>query len=362
MVHFFVGTGAELIKVMPIMLELRRRGIPYRYIDSGQHARTTRWLREDFELGEPDVVLCQRETNVATLLGGMAWLARHMARGWLRRGWLRREVFPGGGKVLVYADTASALLGLELARAAGLPVGHLEAGLRSFNRLSPFPEELIRVRCMRKSQWLFPPNPQAAENLRRMKVRGKIIEIDGNTVVDALRMALAKPPSVPIPQEPFALAAIHRMETITSARRMKRIIALLQKVSQRLPVIFIRYPATAGFLERFGLMEEFARGRIRVVDMLPHYYDFVAMERAATIVLADGCGVQEECALLNKPYLILRNHTERPDGLGRNAMLWRYDDAVAERFLAEYPAMASQPAPPWPQPSRQIADALAALD
>lgn len=361
MVHFFIGTGAELIKVMPIMLEMRRRGIPYRYVDSGQHVRTTRWLREDFGLSEPDFTLCRPEANVATLLGGLWWLGTQLARGWTRRRWLRETVFPGGGLVLVYADTASALIGLELARAAGLAVGHLEAGLRSFNRLSPFPEEIIRVRCMRKSQFLFPPSPEAAANLRRMNVRGRIIEIAGNWVVDALRLALAKTPTVPMPEQPFALAAIHRMETITRAGRMKRIFGLLKKVGERLPVVFIRYPATAKFLVRYRLTSRLEQGNIRVIDMLPHYYDFVAMERAATIVLADGCGVQEECAYLNKPYLILRNETERPDGLGRNAVLWKYDDAVAERFLAEYPAMVSQPAPPWPEPSRQTVDALVEL-
>ena len=361
MVHFFIGTGAELIKVMPVMLEMRRRGLPYRYVDSGQHARTTRWLREDFELGEPDFYLDRRETNVASLGKGIVWLAGHILRGKLRRGWLRREVFPGKGIVLVHGDTASTLTGTELACAAGLAVGHVEAGLRSFNIFSPFPEELIRIHCSRKFDLLFPPNPTATDNLRRMRLKGRVIESGGNTIVDALRMALAKTPSVEIPKGPFALAAIHRMETITSADKMRRIIALLHKASRKLPVVFIKYPAMQGYLDRFKLEGELSRGNIRVIPMLPHYYDFIAMEQAATVVLADGCGVQEECSLFNKPYLILRNATERDDGLGRTAVLWKGDDAVAEKFLEEYPAMARNPAPPWSNPSARIVDALVEL-
>jgi len=361
MVHFFVGTGAELIKVMPIMSEMRRRRLRYRYVDSGQHARTTKWLRDDFDIPTPDLFLDHRETNVRSLAKGLWWLGRHTLSGKLHPRRTREEVFAGGGIVLVYADTASALLGLELARAAKLPVGHLEAGLRSFRTFSPFPEELIRVRCMKKSEVLFPPNPTAAGNLRDRKLRGRIIEIDGNTIVDALRMALAKTPTVNMPDGPFALAAIHRMETITKPKRFRRIIGLIRRAAERITVRFILYPATETYLRKFDLMGELESGGVEVVPMLPHYYDFIAMAKAARFIMADGCGVQEECGYLNKPYLILRNETERDDGLGRNAVLWKGDDAIAERFLDTYEQLGAGGERDWPEPSAQIVDALVEL-
>ena len=358
MIHLFVGTGAELIKVIPVMRELERRGFAYRYVDSSQHARTTRWVRREFGLRRPDHFLCRRRENVASLFGGMVWLGGYLAAGCAAPWRVRRTVFPGGGIVLIHGDTASALLGLQLARLADLDVGLIESGLRSFNWLSPFPEEIIRVYAARRCQVLFPPSATAAENLRKMGARGRIVATGGNTIVDALRIALARRPSVKVPESPFALAAIHRLETITSYPRLLRCLRLVQRAGRDLPVLFITYPPTMTYLRRFKLLGQLDRPGVRAVPMLPHYHDFIALVRAAEFVLADGCGVQEECAYLNKPYLILRDRTERDDGLGRNAVLWKFDEAVGEGFLRGYRDLPGGAPPAWPNPSRKIVDAL----
>ena len=358
MIHLFVGTGAELIKVIPVMRELQRRGFAYRYVDSSQHARTTRWVRQEFGLRRPDHFLCTRRENVASLLGGMVWLGGYLAAGCAAPWWVRRRVFPGGGIVLIHGDTASAFLGLQLARRAGLDVGLIESGLRSFSWLSPFPEEIIRVCAARRCEVLFPPSAAAAENLHAMGARGRIVPTGGNTIVDALRIALTRRPSVEVPEGPFALAAIHRLETLTNYRRLVRCLRLVARAGRDLPVLFITYPPTMTYLRRFKLLGRLDRPGVRAIAMLPHYHDFIALVRAAEFVLADGCGVQEECACLNKPYLILRDRTERDDGLGKSAVLWKFDEAVAEGFLRGYRDLAGGAPPAWPNPSRKIVDAL----
>jgi UDP-N-acetylglucosamine 2-epimerase (non-hydrolysing) len=277
----------------------------------------------------------------------------------LSRGWLRREVFPGGGIVMVHGDTASCWLGMRLARWAGLDVGHVEAGLRSFNWRSPFPEEMIRIRVMRRATLLFPPSDTAARNCRELNPHATIIPTGGNTIVDAMRMALQRPAPVgglELPDEPFALVVIHRMETITDRSRFARCLALVRRTARRLPVVFVRYPAASTYLRKHRLEGELDDPRIRVIDMLP-YQQFIALVDAAELVLADGGSLQEECSYLRKPYLILRNETEREEGLGDNAMLWRFDEAREREFFDRADALAAGDAD-WPEPTRRILDAL----
>ncbi|GAF91787.1 unnamed protein product, partial [marine sediment metagenome] len=284
------------------------------------------------------------------------WLAKYSAKSLLCKRWLRREVFPGGGICLVHGDTASTFLGMTMARRAGVDIGHVESGLRSFKWWSPFPEEIIRVRCAKRSRMLFPPSRQATDNLQAMRVKGQVVPTEGNTAVDALKIALSHTPTVEIPTEPFALAAIHRLETITNRRKFESVLRIIRSAADRVPVVFVLYPPTQRYLGKLKLAELLEHDNIHTVPMLPHYYDFIAMVNAAACLLADGCSLQEECAFLNKPYLVLRNETERDDGIGANAMLWQSDDRVAEEFLSRYQELGGEPIRPWPSPSLQIVD------
>ena len=359
MVHVFAGTKAQLIKMAPVMVLLRDRGIAFRYVDSGQHAETSRSLRRVFGLREPDVRLGDRAGEIVSIPQAVAWAARNAWRGLAHPAWLREEVFPGGGICLIHGDTLSTLLGLQMARRAGLKVAHVEAGLRSFRTWDPFPEELIRIHCMRRADVLFAPSDEAADNLRRMNVPGRVVQVRGNTVADALRLVDGVPTGLDLPDEPFALATCHRLETITSKRRLRRVVDLLNRLTERLAVVFVTHRPTRRALRRFGLEEGLNR-RITTLGMLD-YGDFVALQKAARLVVTDGGSIQEECAYLNKPCLIIRGATERPDGLGSNAALWAHDDRVVEALLAK--AASETPTGPaeLPRPSAEIVDTLVHL-
>jgi len=358
MIHFFIGTKAQFIKMAPVMVEMNRRNIPFRYIDSGQHAELTKSLRKVFGVKEPDVNLHSSNKDVISIGGAISWSAKLGSSLWFRRKWLREHVFCGGGICLVHGDTLSTLLGMKMAKAAGLKIGHVEAGLRSFNIWHPFPEELIRIYCMKRCDVLFAPSKEAQSNLKAMNVPGRVINVNGNTVVDALRLMENVPATIEMPKEPFALATCHRLETITRRKRLEHIVSLLNLVCRHIKVVFVTHKPTRQYLKRFSLADKLDP-EICMLDM-QDYMNFAALLRSARMVLADGGSIQEECAYLNKLCLILRNKTERPDGLGKNAMLWGFEDKTVDEFLSRAEAPASAGLSGWPRPSAEIVDALVA--
>jgi UDP-N-acetylglucosamine 2-epimerase len=357
MYHFFVGTKAQFVKMAPVMLEFESRGLPWRYIDSGQHAHRTSDLRATFGIREPDVVLTGRSSDVASFRDAAGWMLR---LGWLcisRRRRVLADVFGGhGGVCLIHGDTLSTLFGLLLARRAGLGVAHVEAGLRSHNVMHPFPEELIRLWCMRRSHYLFCPSQDAMANLTAMRVRGHVLRLPGNTVVDSLRIAEAAG-AEPAVEPPYALATCHRFETICSKRRLTAMLELLREVARTLPVAFVRHEPTRRAMERWRLDRLLADARVTTLPP-QGYFDFIALQLGADAVFTDGGSIQEECYYTGTPCFIMRERTERPDGIGENAVLGGFDVARGRAFLAEREALVRGRVMTG-SPSACIADALA---
>jgi len=359
MIHFFIGTKAQFIKMAPLMIEMRERDVPYRHVDSGQHAEITRSLHEVFHMPKPDVSLRDESGDIVSILQAITWYTKHLGSCYVARKRLRAEVFPGGGICLIHGDTLSTLLGMQMARAAGLKVAHVEAGLRSHCLWEPFPEELIRIRCMRKSDLLFAPSDQALENLKQMKLRGEIVRAPGNTVADALRLMDTQQRDVDVPTEPFALATCHRLETISKRDRLRNVVKLLNQAAKIWPVVFVTHKPTYRYLEKFGLRESIDP-RIDCRGM-QDYASFVSLQKRAKVVLTDGGSIQEECGYLGKPCLVLRGVTERSDGIGTTARLWDFDDQVAEDFFAWAESYEPAAAQLDVQPSKAIVDKLCEL-
>jgi UDP-N-acetylglucosamine 2-epimerase (non-hydrolysing) len=163
-------------------------------------------------------------------------------------------------------------------------------------------------------------------------------------------------PSVEIPDEPFVLATSHRLETICRRKRLGRVVDLLNRFAERFCVVFVLHGVTARYMEKFGLSKKLD-SRVRVVGM-QDYINFSALLKASSAVLTDGGSIQEECFHLNKPCLILRRRTERPDGLGKNALLWRFDNAIAGQFIANLQNFRASDNPTGLNPSARIVDVL----
>jgi UDP-N-acetylglucosamine 2-epimerase (non-hydrolysing) len=329
-VQVFIGTKAQYVKTAPLLRLMDDRGVPYRLIDSGQHAELSRELREELRVREPDHLL-GGSRDITSIPQAIAWSAR-LAMELPRGARLRREVFGGeGGICVVHGDTPSTLLSTLMARRAGLQVAHLEAGLRSHRLLHPFPEELIRIVVMRLAQVLFAPDAEAERNLRLMRLGTRTVRTSGNTVLDALRYSLRDTEVAPTGP---VIATMHRVENLHRAARVEAYVSLLERLAQRRPVRFVLHGPTTATLEGRGDLRRLERAGVELAPLAPHAA-FTRMLAAAPLVMTDGGSIQEECALLGVPTLLWRGHTERPDGIGRNVVLADYDPSAADRLLDE---------------------------
>lgn len=330
--------------------------MPYRLIDSGQHSALLEDLRIELGIGPPAVQL-GGGSDVITVPQAIGWAARIAQRA-VRPSLLRRDIFgPDAEMCVVHGDTPSTLLSTLLARRIGLEVVHLEAGLRSRSILHPFPEELIRVAVMRSSGILFAPNDESVANLEAMGVKGRIIQVPGNTSVDALRASLD---ALPEPGSGPVIVTMHRVENLHRRSSVEGFLALVLRIATEHKVRFVVHGPTSDVLRRSGRQDDLVAAGVDVVSLIPHR-EFTRQLAAAPLVVTDGGSVQEECALLGVPTLLWRHRTERSDGLGENIVLTHYDRVAIESMLSDPERWRRKPR--WlegPSPAEAIVDHLVA--
>ena len=338
MIHVILGTKAQLIKMAPIMRLLQDRGVEYRFIATGQHRETMQDLLDNFGIRRPDVVLYDGP-DVTSIPRMALWSLRILAS----TAWRRAAIFGPrpAGMVLVHGDTFSTLLGALMGRMAGLRVGHVESGLRSFRLLHPFPEELTRLAVFRLAQVHYCAGAWALANLRG--VRGEKIDTGGNTLADSVRLAAAAP--MELAEQSFAqrggsdgycVASIHRFENIRNRAALERIVALLERIAANRSMVFVLHPPTLRKLRRHRLLQRLELNPRIELRPRSDFFRFIRLVGGADFVVSDGGSNQEECYYLGKPVLLLRMATERREGLGENCVLSRYDPQVVDRFVEQW--------------------------
>jgi len=360
-VSCIVGTRAQLIKMAPVMRELEARNHPFQLIMTGQHSVTMKELLQEF--GIRTVPRFLYEGPEISGLGAMArWLPMMLAR--LRRS--GKELFGGAPRgrhlVLVHGDTFSTLIGTLAAKSCGSRVAHVESGLRSYNLFNPFPEELTRLACFRMADIAYCPGPWAAGNLNGYDL--EVVDTGENTLLDALRHALAETPDMPadLPED-YCVASIHRFENLFNRRRLQLIIEMLKRAAREFPVVFVMHPATRRQLERKGLLEALETDPdFRILPRMT-YIPFVNLIAEARFVVTDGGSNQEELSYLGIPTLLMREATERQEGLNEGAVLCKYDWQRFEDFLscASSRSRGHAPLPESLSPSGRIVDHLEGL-
>jgi UDP-N-acetylglucosamine 2-epimerase (non-hydrolysing) len=340
MIHVFIGTKAQFIKMAPILQVLMKRGRSFNLIDAGQHSGLTGELLQQFGIDEPDVVLRRDRANIKTVPQALAWSIRHFLRILFTPGHNLRQIFMDQkGICLIHGDTLTTLISLFYAKRCGISVAHIEAGLRSYHLLDPFPEEIIRRIAMSWSDLLFAPSDSAFENLKRMGYGRKAINIRANTGMDAVRYALGRPVKTSGPEKRYAVAAIHRFETIYSRSRLSLVVEFLETIAREREVIFVLHDPTRQQLHRFGLLSRISEHKgINLLPLLP-YLKFVRLLANADFVVTDGGSIQEECYYLNKACMVIRARTERMEGLGENALLTGFDLSQMCGFLQVFPSL-----------------------
>ncbi len=334
MIHIFIGTKAQYIKTAPVLRLLDKEGIAYNLVDSGQHAQITRQLREELGLREPDI-----------FIGGAGDISKiHEAAFWFFKNSLLALFFPKKvfnsvfngrkGICIIHGDTLSTLLSLFMAKRAGLKVGHIEAGLRSFNWFNPFPEEIVRVISMHFSDILFAPSDWAFSNLLKMKLKGRAINLKNNINYESLLFSLSKVRQAD-KNINYCLVTIHRTETILVRRRLNFVVKLLLDLAKERMVLFVVHKPTKIALEKFGLFGLLKNDNIELLEIMPHA-DFIQKLKGAEFIITDGGSIQEESFYLGIPCLLMRRKTERREGLGENVFLCGFCEKKALNFLREF--------------------------
>lgn len=366
MIHAVIGTKAEYIKTAPVLRELERRGESYRLVDLGQHAGLPRDFRTALGVGEPDVRIDDRG-DAETVVQAATWMVRAARKLLWSRARLRREVFgvegtgDAQGVAVVHGDTPSTLLAALLCRRAGLPIAHLESGLRSHHLLHPFPEELTRIVVMRLASTLYAPDATSEANLRAMKVRGEIVPSGGNTSVDAVAHAVAARPSADGGQQLGpGLITVHRVENLHKVARLDALLDVLRAAAATGPVRFLVHQPTELALRKADRWDAVADTGVEIEPLASHD-DFLEAMRRAPWVITDGGSIQEECALLGVPTLLWRARTERQDGLGANVVLSDYEPSLIAAFLDDPEQYRTAPSSLERSPGRFVAEHLLSI-
>jgi UDP-N-acetylglucosamine 2-epimerase (non-hydrolysing) len=346
MIAVVYGTTGELIKLSPVLSRLRDHQTPVLTLCTGQQAEQIPGLLDDLGLPQPDIWLARGSGghDLERRRDLPAWFG-HVGSNFARVGRdLRKRMVSGSTKplLLVHGDTMTTVLGALMGRSMRVPVAHVEAGMRSGDWRNPFPEELDRLAAARLARVHFAPGSHAAENLRAMNVRGKIVDTGGNTIRDALDLVpAAAAPAIGLPQEPFGLVSLHRSELLGKAAAFRGILELLREASQRLPILSIDHPVTVAAITKHELDSLFDERFRRIPRQ--RYFTFVALLKTSAFLVTDSGGSQQECAQLGHPCLVHRAVTEHPDGLDGPVVLSRMDLDVVRTFLSHPWTHTSQP-------------------
>lgn len=218
--------------------------------------------------------------------------------------------------VLVVGDVNSTMAATLAAAKLCIPIAHVEAGLRSFDRTMP--EEINRIVTDALADLLFTPSPEADDNLRREGVPEDRIHRVGNVMIDTLLRCQQLAEDSPVfgrlglHKNGYALLTLHRPSNVDNPAALEEIVDALEEIQRVLPIVFPVHPRTRKQIEAFGLQQRVddLRG---ILTMPPlGYMDFIALEMHARLVLTDSGGIQEETTVLGIPCLTLRETTERP--------------------------------------------------
>lgn len=373
-----VGTRPEIIKMAPVYAELSRRGVPVQWAHTRQHREMADTLYTFFGI-QP-----QHEIELERRSAGLAHLNAQLLEG---LGALYERVRPAA--VLVHGDTSSTLASAQAAFYLDIPIGHVEAGLRTFQPREPFPEEKNRELTARLARWHFAPTAGAAANLQREGIATHAVHQVGNTAVDAaqascdrLQALMAQghavlPPPLEalrqrLAQQPMRLITVtaHRRENWgTGIRDTARAVGTLLLMHPGLAVVWPVHgnPVVSDTVHaELADLAERLDGRLTLCPPLDYPAMLWCLLRSE-LALTDSGGIQEEGAALSTPVLVLRNTTERPELIDAGAGLLVGTDevnvvAAVSRLLANPPALARMRAAVNPfgdgRTSARIADVL----
>ena len=319
-----VGTRPNMMKIAPIAAELQRRGDEFEHVlvHTGQHydREMSEIFLDELGVGDPD-----RSLDV-----GSGSHAQQTARVMERLEPILLEVEPD--IVLLPGDVNSTMAAALTASKLLLPIGHVEAGLRSFDRTMP--EEINRIVADQVSQLLFIHSPEARDNLLAEGCKAEAIHDVGNTMIDSLVAMRARIEARAAPAErglepgSYLVVTLHR-PSLVDGPLLGEAMVQLAAISEALPIVFPVHPRTRAALESLGTDVEVER--LQLIEPVG-YVEFLSLVSGAAGVLTDSGGIQEETTYLGLPCFTLRANTERPItvSMGTNVLLGLAPERISE--------------------------------
>lgn len=329
-IELVAGARPNFMKLAPVVRALNAHGgAPFRIVHTGQHydPAMNAVFFEELRIPAPDVHL-----DVGSGLHG-AQTARIIERYEAHL----IESRPAGTVVFgdVNSTAACALAAVKL----GIPVAHVEAGLRSFDR--SMPEEINRLVTDAISDLLLVSEPSGVTNLRREGVDESKIRLVGNVMIDTLmahleaarkRKAAAR---LGLDGRPYGFVTLHRPSNVDDPPTLARLLRLLHDLARKMPLVFAIHPRTVAAAERLQLSALVAPGQPQLICVGPQpYLDTLSLVSGAAVVLTDSGGLQEETAVLGVPCLTMRDTTERPVtvSLGTSRLVGNDSTLISEAF------------------------------
>lgn len=292
-----VGARPNFVKAAPVLRAIRERGMRQTLVHTGQHydGNMSDVFFTQLDIPEPDFNL---EVGSGSHASQTAEIMRRFEPVVLER---KPDL------TLVYGDVNSTVAAALVCSKLLIPVGHVEAGLRSFDRTMP--EEINRIVTDRLSDVLFTPSEDGDANLLREGVPKERIHFVGNVMIDSLIRLLPAARNCPkngFPER-FALVTLHRPSNVDDFETLRELLNALARVSKDLNIVFPVHPRTRQRITEFGIDSQ----NLRLLDPLP-YIEFLSLQTRAAVVITDSGGIQEETTYLGVPCLTLRPNTERP--------------------------------------------------
>lgn len=359
---FVIGTRAQLVKVAPVLTLASESKLRHVVWFTGQHDESIADLISDFGITS-QFIRADEQSERSSVMRLITWLPGTFYRCWRYIANVK-TVTAATPLIVVHGDTLSTFLGALAARFGGGWTVHLESGLTSGKFLDPFPEEILRRLTFRLTKIAFCPNDAAYERMRNFG-NCKAIHTGENTLIDCVRLAMQSGQNIASESgDSYFVISIHRFQNIYSRTRLEVIVGELVALSELAPVHFILHPPTEIRLKKYGLLQHLETApNIQLHPRMP-YTEFLALLAAARGVISDGGSNQEELSYLGVPTVLLRERSERPDGLGDNVVLRGQVKATLAEFVqsGELDRLRRKPRiDDSVQPSRITVDALLRL-
>ncbi len=346
------GARPNFMKVAPLMWEIARRSeLSACLVHTGQHydERMSKLFFQQLRIPQPNVDL---EVGSGSHAAQTAEVMKRLEP-------VLAAERPDA--VVVVGDVNSTVACALTSVKMGIPVAHVEAGLRSFDRTMP--EEINRILTDAISQWLFVSEKSGVENLRREGVAAERIHFVGNVMIDTLiacreQFAAASLAEVPLPERDYAVLTLHRPANVDQPETLQALLGAIEQIQRQIPIVFPVHPRT-----HKALIEADVHLPNLILTEPLGYLEFMKLVQNARLVLTDSGGIQEETTFLGVPCLTLRHNTERPCTVQQGTNVLVGDDparivAAAEQALGE-PARISRIPPLWDgRASQRILDVL----